>query len=94
MLTVKGKRSLMAHDPVSLLLRKTYEDSAGYTIPRNLGIVHGEEFSQSSDSPKLSGTINIQDHQVIINLASYNPDGQKLNSESWNGEYKLVWLDR
>ena len=93
-LTVKGKRLLMVHDPVSLLLRKTYEDSTNYIIPRKQGIIKGEELLTEEGYYKSNGTINIQANQVEINLSIDNYDDKKLDPDSWNGKYKLVWRDR
>jgi hypothetical protein len=93
-LTVKGKRCLMVHDPVSLLLQKTYEDSANYIIPRKQGIIKGEELPTEPGYYKSTGTIKIQDNQVEINLSTDNYDDKKLHPNSWNGKYELVWRDR
>ena len=93
-LTVKGRRLLMVHDLVSLFLRKTYEDSTNYIIPRKQGIIKGEELPSKPGYYKSVGTINIQDNQVEINLSIDNYDDKKLDPDSWNGKYKLVWRDR
>lgn len=93
-LTVKGKRSLMAHDPVSLFLRKTYEDSRKYIIPRNQGIIKGEELPTEPGYYKSVGTITIQNNQAEINLSYDNYDDKKIEADGWNGKYKLVWRDK
>jgi hypothetical protein len=93
-LTVKGKRLLMVHDPVSLLLRRTYEDSTNYIIPRKQGVIKGEELPTEPGYYKSIGTIKIQDNQVEINLLTDNYDDKKLDPNSWNGKYELVWRDR
>ena len=38
--TVKGKRVLMSHDPISAFLPNTYEDSTSFLIPRQHGIIN------------------------------------------------------
>ena len=93
-MTVKGKRLYMVHDPVSLFLRKTYEDSSKYIIPRSQGIIKGEELPTEPGYYKYVGTITIQNNQAEINLSADNFDDKKLDSDSWNGKYKLVWRDR
>ncbi|MEO6232881.1 MAG: hypothetical protein ABJB11_19735 [Ferruginibacter sp.] len=93
-LTVKGRRLLMVHDPVSLFFRKTYKDSANYIIPRKVGIIKGEELPTEPGYYKSVGTITIQNHQVEINLSADNYDDNKLDPDSWNGKYKLVYRDR
>jgi hypothetical protein len=93
-LTVKGKRFLMVHDPVSMLLRETYEDSTNYIIPRKQGVIKGGELPTEPGYYKSIGTINIKDNQVEINLSIDNYDDKKLDPHSWNGKYELVWRDR
>ncbi len=93
-LTVKGKRLLMVHDPISLFLRKTYEDSTNYIIPRKQGIIKGEELPTEKGYYKSVGTINIQANQAEINLSIDNYDDKTLDPDSWNGTYKLVWRNR
>ena len=84
----------MVHDPVSLFLRKTYEDSTNYIIPRKQGIIKGEELTTEPGYYKSVGTITIQNNQVEINLSADNYDDKKLDPDTWNGKYKLVWRDR
>ena len=93
-LTVKGKKTLMVHDPVSLFLRKTYEDSAKYIIPRKQGVIKGEELPTEPGYYKSVGTITIQNNQAEINLSYDNYDDKKMDSDGWNGKYKLVWRNR
>ncbi len=93
-LTVKGRRQLMVHDPVSLFLRKTYEDSINYIVPRKQGVIKGEELPTVPGYYKSVGTITIQSNQVEIDLSKDNYDDKKLTPDNWNGKYKLVWRDR
>ena len=93
-LTIKGKKTLMVHDPVSLFLRKTYEDSAKYIIPRKQGVIKGEELPTQPGYYKSVGTITIQNNQAEINLSYDNYDDKKMDSDGWNGKYKLVWRNR
>src|SRR6476620_280605 len=67
-LTVKGKRLYMVHDPVSLLLRKTYEDSNQYIIPRSEGVIKGQELTSQEGYYKSVGDITITDNHLKINL--------------------------
>ena len=93
-LTVKGRRFGMVHDPISLLLRNTYEDSMDYIIPRNQGVIKGKELLTDSSSYKSIGTITIQNNQADINLSIDNTDDKKLELDDWSGKYNLVWRDR
>jgi hypothetical protein len=89
--TVKGKRLYMVHDPISLFLRKTYEDSIQYLIPRNEGVIKGEELPSEKGYYKSVGTIAIQNEKMEINLSANNYDDKELEPDTWNGKYKLVW---
>jgi hypothetical protein len=84
--TVKGKRVLMAHDPVSALLRKTYEDSIVFIVPRNHGIIQGDEIQVLPDSFKPIGAITIQERQMTIKLYY---DDKETEPNSWNGKFTL-----
>jgi hypothetical protein len=89
--TVKGKRLYMVHDPVSLLLRKTYEDSAQYIIPRSEGVIKGQELPTKEGYYKSVGDIIIKDKQLKIELYADNYDDKTLDPDTWNGNYNLVW---
>ena len=93
-LTVKGKRQYMVHDPVSLFLRKTHEDSAQYIIPRSEGIVKGQELPTKEEYYKSVGEIIIQGGHLKINLFADNYDDKTLDPSTWNGDYKLVWRQK
>jgi Trk-type K+ transport system membrane component len=93
-LTVKGRRLGMVHDPISLLLQNTYEDSVNYIIPRNQGVIKGEELLTDSGYYKSIGTITIQNNQADIRLSIDNTDDKKLELDNWSGKYNLVWRDR
>jgi hypothetical protein len=89
--TVKGKRLYMVHDPISLFLRKTYEDSAQYIIPRSEGVIKGQELPTKEGYYKLVGDIIINDNHLKIDLSADNYDDKTLDPDTWNGDYKLVW---
>ena len=88
--TVKGKRSYMVHDIISLFKNKFYEDSTEFIIPRSNGIINGEELPNKPGYYKLVGTITIQNNEMKINLFIDNYDDKRLESDSWNGRYKLI----
>jgi hypothetical protein len=93
-LTVKGKRLYMVHDPVSLFLRKTYEDSAQYVIPRSEGVIKGQELPTKEGYYKSVGDIIITDNHLKIDLSADNYDDKTLDPDTWNGDYKLVWRQK
>src|SRR5690606_9586890 len=88
---VKGKRSYMPHDPVSLFFKKSYEDSAQFIIPRREGVIKGQELQYKKGYYKSAGDIIINDKQLTIDLYAENYDDKILEPNTWNGKYKLVW---
>ena len=92
--TVKGKRLYMVHDPISLFLRKTYEDSAQYIIPRSEGVIKGQELPIKKGYYKSVGDIIITDNHLKINLSADNYDDKTLDPVTWNGDYDLVWRQK
>jgi hypothetical protein len=92
--TVKGKRLYMVHDPVSLFLRKTYEDSAQYIIPRSEGVIKRQELPTKEGYYKSVGNIIIKDGKLRIDLSADNYDDKTLDPDTWNGNYKLVWRQK
>jgi len=89
--TVKGRRLYMVHDPISLLLRKTYEDSVQYIIPRSVGVIKGQELLTKDGYYKSVGEMTIKDKSLKIDLYADNYDYKTLDPDSWNGNYNLVW---
>lgn len=92
--TVKGKRLYMVHDPISLFLRKTYEDSAQYIIPRSEGVIKGQELPTKEGYYKSVGDITITNNYLKIDLSADNYDDKTLDPDTWNGDYKLVWRQK
>lgn len=90
-LTVKGKRLKMAHDPISLFLRQTYEDSEAFVVPKKEGLIRGEEIPVGAGAYHFSGTLNIQGDRIEIELSVNNYDDKTTKSSNWNGQYDLVW---
>jgi hypothetical protein len=84
--TVKGKRMLMSHDPVSALFGNTYEDSISFVIPRLNGVINSNEIQVSKENYKSTGSIAIDKKKMIIQLFYY---GEQTNPNSWNGKYYL-----
>jgi hypothetical protein len=84
--TVKGKRLLMTHDPISAILRHTYEDSVSFLIPRQAGTIQSNEIEVSQGRFAPTGTISINRDNMVIKL--FNDQAQK-ESDGWNGNYSL-----
>lgn len=89
--TVKGKRVYMVHDPISAFLRKTYEEREQFIIPRSEGTIKAEEISVKQGLYKWDGEITIRRQNMKINLYVDNYDDKKVEPNGWNGNYKLVW---
>ncbi|ULQ55965.1 hypothetical protein KJS94_15045 [Flavihumibacter rivuli] len=84
--TVKGKRVLMAHDPISAFLRQTYEDSLTFLLPRNKGVIQSNEIKELQGRYKPTGTISIDKDEMSIKLYY---DNEQTDPYSWNGKYNL-----
>jgi len=84
--TVRGKRMLMAHDPVAALLNHSYEDSALFIVPTQDGIIPSDKIQVLRDSYKFIGTIGISGQKMNIQLFY---DSLHKDPCSWNGSYRL-----
>ncbi len=89
-LTLRGKRLYMVHDPVSIFLRQTYEDSVEYILPRNEGVIRGQELPTVKGHYQSNGNITINEKQLKIDLYADNYDDHTLDPSIWNGTYNLV----
>jgi hypothetical protein len=90
--TATGKRLLMAHDLISLLMRRTYMDTIKFIIPRTDGIINGQEIPTEVGYYKMLGTLTIQNEEMNVDLYYDNYDGKIQDPLSWNGVYKLQWI--
>jgi hypothetical protein len=84
--TVKGKRMLMVHDPVSWIFKDTYEDSACFIIPRQNGTINSSEIQVVKNNYKPTGRIVIDQKKMTIQLF-YNQE--QTSPDDWNGKYNL-----
>lgn len=92
-LTIYRQRSLMAHDPVSLLQRKTYLDSAKFELPKSDGIIDGTEiiYKDTYFNFLKGSTMTIKNETLTLNLeyiSNYDSSRSKLDL---NGIYTLKW---
>jgi len=61
LLVLKGKRKLMAHDPISIFIGKTYEDSILFPLPYVLdGIISGNRIDVKKGYYKYKGNIEFR----------------------------------
>lgn len=87
-LTLTGERVYMSHDPISALSRETFTDTMILKLPRNKGLIKGNEIIKEDDYPLL-GSIEINDEQVTVELYYDNFDDHIKDPLSYNGSYKL-----
>ncbi len=88
--TLSGKRMLMAHDPLSLILSKTYEEHLELDLPRLSGAIRGDEIPVKSGYYEYTGTIEVSGTQMRVDLYYDNTDEKVSEPLSWNGQYVLV----
>ena len=88
---MRGKRRLMAHDPVSAIKGGTYEDSLILNVPRIEGIIEGAEIPVKPGYLGYGGRVVISQGKMKVDLY-YAEDGPK-RPLSWNGEYTLTQKD-
>lgn len=89
LITLHGKGVGHPAGPIDVLFPNTYDDSMQYLIPRNEGIIKGEEFQHRKCCYDLTGSITITGSTLKIALFAKNTDDKKLDPVTWNGEYDL-----
>jgi hypothetical protein len=91
LLVLKGKRKLMAHEPISIFIGKTYEDSISFPLPYVLdGIIEGNRIDVKKGYYKYKGNIEFKGTKLKVNLFYDNRDDKKIEPLDWNGDYNLV----
>ena len=90
---LKGQRRLMAHDPVSALRGRTYEETLTIELPRIEGVIEGTEIRARSGSLRYAGRVVIAKGKMKVDLYYDDPDDDTKVPLLWNGEYTLVQKD-
>ena len=81
----------MVHDPISIILNKTYEDSILIPIPTLAdGTIEGKDIPVEKGYYNYQGEIIINKKQLKVNLLINNTDDKKIEPLDWNGEYNLI----
>jgi hypothetical protein len=89
-LVLKGRRTLMSHDIISAVSRKTYVDSVYFKIPfKGNGILKGEKIEVEKGNYSYEGKIKIDNENVTVDLYFNNVDDKKIEPSEWNGKYDL-----
>lgn len=88
---LKGRRRLMVHDPISMLLNKTYEDSTLLPVSAiKDSVINGADVPVEKGYYKFKGTVSIKGRSVIVNLFINDTDDKTLPDYDWNGDYNLI----
>jgi hypothetical protein len=90
---MKGRRRLMAHDPVSFIRGGTYEDTLTIQLPRIEGVVEGAEIPVKAGFLRYVGRVEITKGKMEVDLYYDNRDERTRHPLPWNGEYTLVEKD-
>lgn len=87
---LRGKRRLMAHDPISGIRNGTYEDSLILRLPRIEGVIDGTEIPVRPGYLSYEGRVDITKDKMKVDL--YYVESSK-HPLLWNDEYTLVEKD-
>jgi hypothetical protein len=85
---MKGWRLPLVHDPISLLLVRTYQETETMELPRIEGVVEATELGLPSH---WEGRVVITNRRMKVDLY-YRDEGTR-RPWSWNHEYTLVQKD-
>jgi hypothetical protein len=90
---MKGWRFPLVHDPLSLVLGRTSEQTLTITLPRIDGVIEGKEISVPPDKLGYLGRVVITSGRMKVDLY-YDEAGEGPRRPlSWNDEYTLVQRD-
>lgn len=78
---LKGKRHRLVHDPISLIVGNSYDETHELVLPRLEGTIEGREIPHF----EYRGSIVIAENKMNVALL-YGDSGE---SSSWNGSYVL-----
>ena len=87
---LKGTRRLMAHDPISGILGRTYEETLTLQLPRIEGVIKGSEIPVTPGTLRYKGQLLIAKDKMKLNLYYDDPGDTVPRPLPWNGEYTLV----
>jgi hypothetical protein len=87
---LKGTRRLMAHDPISGLRGRTYEETLTLQLPRVEGIIEGSDIPVTAGKLRYTGQVVITNDKMKLDLYYDDPGASTRRPLPWNGEYTLV----
>jgi hypothetical protein len=85
-----GWRFPLVHDPLSLLVERTYQDNLTLNLPRIDGVIEGREIPVSADKLRYTGRVVIRKTQMSVDLYYDDSDQRSRRPLPWNDEYTLV----
>jgi hypothetical protein len=86
---MKGRRRLMAHDPISAVLGRTYEDTLTIELPTIEGVIDGSSIPVPSGHLRYAGRVVITDRKMKVDLYYDDRSDNAKVPLPWNGEYTL-----
>ena len=87
---LKGTRRAMAHDPISAIRGRTYEETLTLQLPRIEGVIDGSEIPVPEGKLRYGGNVAITKDKMKINLYYDDRSEDTKVPLDWNGEYTLV----
>ena len=87
---LKGTRRLMAHDPISGIRGRTYEETLTLQLPRIEGLIQGSESPVTAGTLRYTGQLVITKDKMKLDLYYDDPGASVRRPLPWNGEYTLV----
>ena len=90
---MKGRRRLLAHDPISAARGRTYEETLTLELPRLEGVIEGTEIPVRPGYLRYAGRVVITKGKMRVDLYYDDPADKTKVPLAWNGEYTLVQKD-
>ena len=90
---MKGRRRLMAHDPISAIRGRTYEETLTIGLPRIEGVVEGAEIPARPGYLRYAGRVVITRGKMKVDLYYDDRGDESKVPLPWNGEYTLAEKD-
>lgn len=90
---MKGWRFPLVHDPLSLLVERTYQDTLTLDLPRIAGVIEGKEIPVSADKLRYVGRVVISNGKMRVDLYYDDVGEGSRRPLPWNDEYTLVQKD-
>jgi hypothetical protein len=87
---MKGRRRVLAHDPISALRGRTYDETFTIELPRVDGVIDASEITVPATLRHYTGRVAITDRKMTVDLYDDNGTDRTKFPLRWNGEYTLT----